>query len=566
MTHGRRDDSRGDGAASLRWRPSGPWGQAEVRAKGRKGPAGLAVAGLLPALGLPLVLSLALPLAGCGEAPDTSSETETLRGSVPSSASRRDSRPDAVEARRLLGLGRADLARPLVEGLVETLPVEGPLLMARLTYLEGDQGAWLPLIERGRAEDPRDPRPYAAAAEIYAAMDRRLAAKEEIERGIEAVGAQTPELQRAIGILRIVTPGMGKAGLDTLETARRADNYLPFMERPLGQAYFLSAKRALAEGSGALALERIRTSLDFDPEDPDALEFYGRVVISEEKNFEEGLGVLEDLFARGAPIGPELGKFQWSAGLVAQLKNDFTSARKHYLRARALGEPRVNEGTSRDFLDGQSDACFERAVERTLGGDDEGARVALLEGVALRPDELGGRRTFATRFAERAEVALGEGREADAVRLLSAGMHMDRDAPAVAHVSASLYFEKAFAAAEKGDAAGALEFASQATRYAPNDSMMWLFLGDLQYATKDYRGGAGSLERAVALAKAEGESTELATGLKLADCLHRTERTEDAIRVLERAITVAEAATAEEAAGQPLGQARAFLRELRKAD
>lgn len=517
--------------------------------------------GLAPAA---IVLAaLALPLAGCGEDPPAQEGPSTASAPVASSAQRRDSRPDAVEARRLLGLGRADLARPLVEGLVDTLFVEGPLLMARLTFLEGDQGAWLPLVEQSRAQDPKDPRPYAAAAEIYAAMDRRLAAKEEIQRGIEAVGAQTPELQRALGILRIVTPGLGKAGLDILETARRADSRLPYLERPLGQAYFLSAKRALAEGSGALALERVRTSLDFDAEDPDALEFYGRVLISEEKDFEKGLEVLEQLFARGKPIGPELGKFQWSAGLVAQLKEDTTKARMHYLRARELGDIRVNTGTARDFLDGQSDEAFERAAARALDGDDAGARVALHEAVSLRPDAPTARRTLATRFAERAEVALGSGREEGAVRLLAAGLHMDRDAPAVAHVSASLYFERAFRAAEKGDATGALEFAREATRYAPKDSMMWQFLGELQYATKDYGGGADSLERAAALAQVNGEPADLSASLKLAQCLHRSDRSADAIRVLDRAIAVAEAAGGD-GPGQPLGQARAYLGQMRR--
>lgn len=507
---------------------------------------------------------MVLALSSCGEGPPAQEDQAATGASVSSSAQRRDSRPDAVEARRLLGLGRADLARPLVEGLTDTLPVEGPLLMARLTFLEGDQGAWLPLVERARAQDPKDPRPYSTAAEIYAAMDRRLAAKEEIQRGIEAVGAQTPELQRALGILRIVTPGLGKAGLDILETARRADSRLPYLERPLGQAYFLSAKRALAEGSGDLALERARTSLDFDPEDPDALEFYGRVIISEEKDFEKGLGILEELYARGKPIGPELAKFQWSAGLVAQLQNDPTKARRHYLRARELGDVRVNAGTARDFLDGQSDAAFERASERALEGDDAGARVALHEAISLRPDEASARRMLATRFAKRAEAALGEGREDDAVRLLSAGLHMDREAPAVSHVSASLYFEKAFLAAEKGDAAAALEFARQATRYAPKDSMMWRFLGELQFATKEFAGGADSLERAAALAQVDKEPVELATSLKLAQCLHQSERSEDAIRVLDRAIVVAEALEDGEGLGQPLGQARAYLGQIRR--
>ena len=71
------------------------------------------------------------------------------------------------------------------------------------------------------------------------------------------MGGLTPELQRAAGVLAIVTPGRTKAGLAMLEEAERLDPGLPFLGRALGQAHLLAAKHAFADGTPELALERI---------------------------------------------------------------------------------------------------------------------------------------------------------------------------------------------------------------------------------------------------------------------------------------------------------------------
>ena len=77
-------------------------------------------------------------------------------------------RPEA-EARRLLDMGRAALARPLVESLVDQLPVEGRLL--RAAAVSRGRAPRLADVEAVRAADPADPRSYATAAELYAALD-----------------------------------------------------------------------------------------------------------------------------------------------------------------------------------------------------------------------------------------------------------------------------------------------------------------------------------------------------------------------------------------------------------
>ena len=87
-----------------------------------------------PARGL-LLAAVALTAAACGGEGEPSSEGPAGSAAAASSRSRRDMRPEAVEARRLLDMGRAALARPLVESLVAQLPVEGPLLRARLAVL-----------------------------------------------------------------------------------------------------------------------------------------------------------------------------------------------------------------------------------------------------------------------------------------------------------------------------------------------------------------------------------------------------------------------------------------------
>ncbi|MEO0660132.1 MAG: hypothetical protein AAFZ87_01215, partial [Planctomycetota bacterium] len=165
-------------------------------------------AGRTVAASLALILAVA---CGGGSGEDGASDAGA---SLPSSQERRSPREDVAEARRLLDRGRADLARPLIESLTGVLGVEGPLLLARLKVLEGDDTGWIADVERARSMDPKDPRPYAAAAELYAALGRLGAAKDEVRRGVEAVGRRPAELTRATGVLAIVTPGQAKAGLD----------------------------------------------------------------------------------------------------------------------------------------------------------------------------------------------------------------------------------------------------------------------------------------------------------------------------------------------------------------
>ena len=511
-----------------------------------------------PARGL-LLAAVALTAAACGGEGEPSSEGPAGSAAAASSRSRRDMRPEAVEARRLLDMGRAALARPLVESLVAQLPVEGPLLRARLAVLEGESAAWLADVEAVRAADPADPRSYATAAELYAALDRRIAAKEEIERGIAAVGGLTPELQRAAGVLAIVTPGRTKAGLAMLEEAERLDPGLPFLGRALGQAHLLAAKHAFADGTPELALERIERSLAYDPEDFDARRMKGEYLMAL-KRFDEGLELLEELLAQGMPIGVELGNYHWTAGTYHNVVGDDLAARRHFLRARELGEPKVEQRSAKRFLDQEAQKAYERSLARLEAGDEDGCKAALIEAIGLHKSEASARRFYATRIAALAEARL-EGDDLEgATPLVKLAVHVDREAPATTIVVATLYFERALEALGRDDAETALAFATQAATAGSEDPFMWHFLGELQYAARDFGAATGSLDRALTLSRAAGEELPLDGQLKLADSMVMMGREEDAKVLLTRAIATAEVQPGVDAAA--IEKARELLRTL----
>lgn len=510
---------------------------------------------ILGALVPGLLCGILVTAPGCGG--DSGGGTPP-EAAVASSALRRDDRPEAVEARQLLDQGRADLALPLIEAVAPSLGVEGPLLRARMAALTGDTAEWLRLVEEARSMDPLDPRPYAVAAELYAAIGRMDAAKAEIKRGIESAKSVTPELQRAQGVVAIVTPGGGRIGLQLLEAARRADPGIPFMGRPLGQAYLLSAKRALAEGQAELALERIVASIAHDPEDRDARRMHGEVLIGVNQDFERGLEILEALLADGEPIRDVVGEMQWKAGLSAQFAGRGDAARGHYLRARELGALDVRRGTAATFLRGESTAAFERAAAAAESGDAERARLQLAEAAALSEDAADARHGHALALAARAQSALKEQRFDAAQGLIGAAHHSDPTMKGVSEVASTLYFMKAVEAMKVGDASGAITFAREATVQDPTDAIAHQLVGELSYTSGNYKEAARALDRAISNAELDGEPLELEVMLMLAESQHLAGSKQDAIATLEQCVRDTRPAAAEEKA-----RARRYLDMLR---
>lgn len=485
-----------------------------------------------PRVGFSTALLIAA-LCGCGGSEPGSEGEAVAASTVASSELRRDGRADAVQLRRWLDEGRTDLAGPMLDALEPELGLEGPLIRARLEVTQGDRGSWLPRIEAARAMDPSDPRPYATAAELYSALGLQDSARDEIARGMEAVGSITPELQRAQGILAITTIGGGKIGLGLLEAALRADPGLPFMGRPLGQAYLLSAQRALAEDQGLLALERIERSLEFDPQDADARRAYAEIIIAVNRDFSGGIAILEQLLKDGEPLRELVARKCWSAGVKAQVAGDRDSAREYYLRARELGCVEAEQGMARTFFEAEARVAFDAAVLAATSGETATLRLRVAEGVGQLGEGEPGRYTFAGWFLEASGAALVAGETERAGQLAAAARDTDPTVPGLSELSGAVYIQRAVEAMGERDLEAALAFAEQATIVHPDDAMGHHLLGELRYSAGRFAEAVPELDRALRNSELDGQPLGLEVALMLARCQDQSGKRSDAIATLD---------------------------------
>ena len=506
-----------------------------------------------------LAVFMGWSLTGCGGSDAGSAEGGAGASTAASSELRRDGRAEAVQLRRLLDEGRTDLAAPMLEALEPELGLEGPLLRARLVVIQGDRGSWLKQIEVARAMNPADPRPYATAAELYAAIGLHESALDEITRGMEAVGSITPELQRAQGIYAITTVGGGKTGLLYLESALKADPGLPFMGRPLGQAYLLSAQRAMAEGQGELALERVQRSLQFDPADADARRTYAEIIIAVNRDFSGGIALLEQLLKDGEQVKDLVARMSWSAGVKAQVAGDRGAARKYYLRARELGCVEAEQGMAKTFFEAEARGAFDAAVVAATDGETASLRLRVAEAVGLLGEGERGRYTLSGWFLEAAAAALSAGETERAGQLAAAARDTDPQVAGLANLSGAIYLQRAVESMGERDLEGALLFAEQATLVDPDDAMAHHLLGELRYAAGRFAEAVPELDRALRNSELDGEPLGLEVALMLARCQEQSGQASDAIATLDqylrRPATADDASTREEAS--------ALLRSLR---
>ncbi len=478
--------------------------------------------------------ALLVALPGCDGAEPGPGEGGGGVSVTASSKLRRDDRAEAVQLRRWLDEGRTDLAAPMLDALEAELGLEGPLLRARLEVTQGDRGAWLPRIESSRRVDPADPRPYATAAEIYAALGLQDSARDEIARGMEAVGSITPELQRAQGILAITTVGGGKIGLGLLEAALRSDPELPFMGRPLGQAYLLSAQRAMAEHQGELALERIEQSLQFDPQDRDARRTYAETIIAVNRDFSGGIAILEQLLKDGEEVKDLIARMSWSAGVKSQVAGDAGRARAFYLRARELGCVEVEQGMARTFFEAEARGAFDAAVLAAVAGETASLRLRVAEAVGLLGAGERGRYTLSGWFLEAAADALAGGDTERAGQLAAAARDTDPQVSGLAELSCAVYIQRAVEAMAGRDLEGALVFAEQATLVHPDDAMAHHLLGELRFAAGRFAEAVPELDRALRNSELDGEPLGLEVALMLARCQDKSGQRSDAIVTLDQ--------------------------------
>ncbi|MEZ6016478.1 MAG: hypothetical protein R3F49_15275 [Planctomycetota bacterium] len=354
----------------------------------------------------PRILLGALALAsaaGCGG--DPKGGQSGVVEPAPATLRERDMSSAAVALRAAIDAGQAGRAEELLAALEGRLGVEEPCLRARLAFLRGEESAWLADLEVARAAAPRDPRSYATAAELWAAAGQLDAARAELDRGVAATGELTPELERAKGVLALVQPGGTRVGFECLQRALARDPQLPFVARPMGQAYLLLAKAALAEQNPAAALEALDHSIAYDPDDLETQELRAQALYANER-FREAIDAYEDLLARGRDVRGELALWHKNLGFLAQVAGDDAAAQRHYLRGRELGLSDDELGTGRHFLHAAAQAALCASAEREAAGVRGALDAGLVEVEPLVRDVAALRGECAAELLQRAIGAL----------------------------------------------------------------------------------------------------------------------------------------------------------------
>ena len=308
-------------------------------------------------------LTALLLLAACGDPGQSASGARGgsagAEGPEPAASAARDPRLDA--AREALGCGRLDVARTLLDQLGPGAGLERHLMEARAALLAGDAVATLRELERARAGWAGDPRVYGTAAEVFSALGRFESAADELELGL-AIAGETPELQRARGVFLIAQAGGLEQGLAALEAALAADPELPYLERPLGQAYLLAGRQALGTGLYEVALTCARKSLTWDPLDPDARELLADA-LGELDQEDEALAVYEELRREGRPVEAAMAHLANQAAMRCLLVQDRERAITLWLRARSLGLPDDSMSTGANVLREEALDYVDRGIE-----------------------------------------------------------------------------------------------------------------------------------------------------------------------------------------------------------
>jgi len=310
-----------------------------------------------PAGVLAAAIAAALLAACGGDAPGPSGAGAAGAQAVRSAAAGSwSSDPRARELRDLVEAGSSAAARVLLEQVGDQLGVEGPLIAARIHLAEGDAFGALREAERARALAPRDPRPYAAAAETYASLGRIEAATAEYQRGLDSLGS-SPELTRALGVIGISTPGGAQSGLAQLELARRQDPQLPFSARPLAEAHLILGRAALLQGTPSKASIHAHAGLELEPADGELRRLRGEALAAGGA-LEEAVLVFQELLVEGQPVAAELARFHHAAATAALVRGARPAAVNHYVRARELGHTELGFGAT--VLREEVEACLAR--------------------------------------------------------------------------------------------------------------------------------------------------------------------------------------------------------------
>lgn len=376
---------------------------------------------------LPLLLSVSVACGG-GDEPQGSSANRPTQAAPALRVTPRSADPVLVELRALLG-GSGELDPGRVDQLVRAAraadPVEADLLEARWCTILGEDIRASQLIEAARERDPADARVYATAAELHAAAGRLETSDAEIARGVEACGT-TAELERAKGVGLIVRPGGARVGLELLQRVHRKDPELPFLARPLGQAFLLRGMRSLSENRPEQAYAFSRQALEFDPEDVEVRRFAVECDAAV-GDFEGCLAGYRGLIADGVPLEAELALMLKRAGMAALLDGRRDAALAHLRDARNAGLEPTELGSGAAILAsaaGEKVTASEAALE---AGEVGRAEELAVEALSYDPESLEARRALARCGLWRGASALREGDAAAAEGFLAAALEQDPD-------------------------------------------------------------------------------------------------------------------------------------------
>ncbi|MEM7517269.1 MAG: tetratricopeptide repeat protein, partial [Planctomycetota bacterium] len=189
--------------------------------------------------------------------------------------------------------------------------------------------------------------------------------------------------------------------------------------------------------NGWAALTHAKRSLQFDPAEVDAWQFYSQTLAALGQ-FDEAIEVLEKLGEEGEPVQGELAGLQKRAGLLALLENDRPKALGHFVSAREAGLTGDALGSGAEMLLDEGHSAYLRAVDAWEAGSSDDTRAELETALLYDPGHVASHNLLAVLlFAENdPSAAANEWRE---VIVLAAERGVTLPDPVHEHLARALW-------------------------------------------------------------------------------------------------------------------------------
>lgn len=293
--------------------------------------------------------------------------------------------------------------------LLELGPAHSPeavCLRARLSVSQGDTVGAVRDLELARKRWPNEGSLFATAAEIHAAGGRLESAQEEIRSGL-ALAGPTPDLTRARGVLLLLQKGGAKAGLAHLLEAKRQDPEVFFIDGPLSEAHRLLAAQALAKEQPREALAHARAGLEAEPDSAELKILLADALLAD-GDFDAALPAYEELIREGRDLGASLAMDYQRGATAALLEGRREVAVQRYRRARELGVSQKELGFGAQVLHEEALRVMQRADEAWEAQRWSDARAALVQALALEPENLAARHQLGVACFKELDYAAAE--------------------------------------------------------------------------------------------------------------------------------------------------------------